>query len=196
MLERAIYISGIHASGKSSLIKDLLEHEEFVQYETYLKVDLEHTYHRGVFRLARYWIEAHEIQKLAEENSGKLILVDRCIYDNTAYCKGFHSLGWMSDEELQHHESCVDVMFREFERPKNIVHVAPSSSWVEERLKDRWETTPLKWREDNLEYMNRVLETFSKIYAEMKGVNILRLEETDRKKRVENVFEWIKNSSL
>ena len=190
MLDKVIYFSGIHSAGKSTLIEDLAKREDFVRYEKHLNVKLEDTYHRMVFRLSRYWIEAKEMDALSASNPGRTVLGDRCVYDNFAYGLGFIKLGWISEEDYEHSRGIFEKTFRENERPKNIVNVRPPLEWVAERLKKRWETKPKKWREDNQDYLREVVNAFPQFYSQLKGCNILELEETDREKRVKLVLDW------
>jgi len=196
MLDKVVYFSGIHSSGKSTIIEDLMKRDEFVKYSTHLKVNLGHTYHRMIFRLSRYWIEAQEMEALSNEFPEKIVLGDRCIHDNLVYSLGFYRLGWIPKDDFEHNEKASKVLFRSHEMPKNVVNVSPPLEWIENKLNERWKTRPKKWHEDDFDYLREVANAFPEHYSKLKGVNVLQLKETDRQKRVDLVLDWIHHIGL
>ncbi|HLC77596.1 MAG TPA: deoxynucleoside kinase [Candidatus Nanoarchaeia archaeon] len=197
MLDKIVFFSGIHGSGKSTLIKDLSKIDNIFPYENIdANYHLEHTYHRAILRMAKYWVDTQRMVELSKKNSDKIILASRCVYDNLAYVNGFYDIGWISKQDYEHHRSAYKSLFGERSLPINIVYLNPPEEWVIENIKKRWETHPKKWREDEFEYLSAVHESFYELYSELKNPYVLRLEETNREKRVEVVLEWMKDMDL
>ncbi len=197
MLEKVVYFSGIHGSGKSTLIKDLSKDNPFLVYENIdTNYHLEDTYHRAILRLAKYWVDVQRMEDQSKKNPDKIILVSRCIYDNLAYIDGFFKIGWISETDLIHHKDVFKATFRKYELPRNIVNLCPPDTWAIEMIKKRWQTHPKKWREDKFEYLEAVSQAFRELYSQLNNSNILFLEETDREKRVEVVLDWMRNLNL
>lgn len=193
MLDRVVYVSGIHSSGKSTFIKSLCADESCIPYKREHTVNLQDTYIRAVWRLTKYYIEANEHSVLSEENRDKVVIADRCVYDNFPYVQGFFDLGWVTQEQVEQHRKIYDAMFLDDLRPQNVIFMCPPVEWVQERLTERWETKEVKWREDNFDYLHAVHSKFIEYYNSFKG-NLLKLEETNLEKRVTLTKEWISSS--
>ncbi len=191
MLDRIIYISGVHGSGKSTLIREICKKEEFLEHKRVHNLTLQDTYIRAVWRLTKYYIEAREQEDLSKNNSQKIVLGNRCVYDNFAYMNAFNNLGWISAEEMKHHSDVFEALFPKQLRPKYVIHLAPSFDWVKERLEERWKKEDKKWREDNLDYLVEVIKEYDKVYY-AREFNVLRVEETDISERVKSVMNWMK----
>jgi len=194
-LDRVIYVAGIHCSGKSTLVRDLVEKKKgFVAHERKHRVELDDTFQRLIWRVTKYWIEAQEQAALVGESPGQIVLGNRCVYDNFGYAKGFLKLGWVSEEDLVQHNDVFKATFKMGElRPRNVVHVNPPIGWVRENLERRWaETGKRKWRESDFEYLEAALGGCREVYSQLGGgVRVLDLTETDREKRVELVNGWV-----
>jgi len=191
MLDRIVYFSGVHGSGKSTLVREITKNDGFLEHKRVHSVKLEDTYIRSVWRLTKYYIEAREQLMLAQTNKNQLILGNRCVYDNFAYMNAFQKLNWVSDEDIKHHSDVFEALFPESLLPKTVIHIAPPFDWVRERLNERWQTESKKWREDNFGYLQAVMCAYDKLYSSL-SINILRLEETDYKGRINMVSDWLK----
>lgn len=198
VLDKVVYVAGIHGSGKSTLVRDLAERNNgFVAHKREHRVKLDDTFLRLIWRVSKYWIEAQEQADLVRENPGKIILGNRCIYDNFGYAEGFSNLNWISQEDLVQHSDVFRALFdREF-RPRNVVHLNPPIDWIKGNLERRWaETGKRKWRESDFEYLKATLDGCRRVYSRIgHSVKVLDLTETDREKRVEIVSDWAKSLS-
>ncbi len=192
MLNKIIYFSGVHGSGKSTLVKEIAKNDYFLEHKRVHSLTLDDTYIRAVWRLTKYYIEAQEQLVLSKDNENKLILGNRCVYDNFAYMNAFQKLHWVSDEEIKHHSDVFEALFSKHLLPKYVIHLAPSFDWVKERLEERWKKEDKKWREDNFKYLQKVICAYDKLYDSL-SINILRLEDIDYKERINIVLDWLKN---
>lgn len=190
MLDNIVYFSGVHGSGKSTLVREIAKRNGFIEHKRIHSVTLNDTYIRAVWRLTKYYIEATEQTVLAQAETDKIILGNRCVYDNFAYMNAFQKLAWVSDEEIKHHSKVFEALFCDTLRPKAIVHIAPSLDWVKDRLAERWKKDGKKWREDNFEYLEAVMHAYDDIYRNL-PIKILRLDEIDYTKRIDVVLNWL-----
>jgi deoxyadenosine/deoxycytidine kinase len=200
MLDRIVYFSGVHGSGKSTLVREIANNELYLEHKRIHEVILEDTYIRALWRLTKYYIEAREQVALAGKDASQVVLGNRCVYDNFAYMNAFRRLNWVSDEDVRQHSDVFEALFPENLRPKVVVYLAPPYEWVVERLDERWQTEKKKWRENDFEYLSSVMQAFENLYGTMQlgpilpvvPLKILRLEETNLNERVEKVLDWLK----
>ncbi len=195
MMKNVVYFSGSHGSGKSTLIKKLAEKDS--AFSIYKKLELPQKFQdiprRYHVRMIRYYLQAHYLNKLSKENPDKILLCDRCAYDNLAYMTGFLYFRWISKEEFQNEKRLHDFLVTENLKPKNIIYLNPPLDEVINNIKKRWkETGKKKWREDNFQYLEAVRKGFEKVYSEA-DANILKIRYMDLEKRVKESLDWIKN---
>lgn len=195
MMNNVVYFSGLHCSGKSTLIENLSSDKNVLKHEKEYNLDLENTLVRVIWRMAKYYIEAVEQREMSKNNPKKIILADRCAYDNFAYIKGFKRLGWVSEKNVDEHRQIYEALFDNELRPKNIIFVSPPLEWIKERLKGRWEKKKPKWRENNMEYLEAVYHEFNKLYENTEG-NILKLTECDMADRIRKSRDFINSIKI
>jgi len=190
--DRVVYISGVHGSGKSTLV-DRLADLGLIRHDREHSVKLEDTFERMMWRVCKHWLEAKDQERLAIENPEKIILGNRCRYDHDAYAAGFLRLGWMTAEQEAQHQEALDAFFQPQYLPRKIIYLSPPKGWVEERLIERWKKEPKKWHEDNFEYLHAVMDAFEEVYSNH-PCDVLRLTETDIERRVKTSIEWIETA--
>jgi len=196
MLDKIIYFSGIHGSGKSTLINELTQKINTLKYTSPYSITLEDTYIRAVWRITKSYLETCDHIELLKNNKEKIILADRCIYDNFSYMKGFLKMGWISNNNMKQFEDIVKATFDEDHKPKNIIYLSPPKEFVINNILKRWENNPKKWREDNFEYLEKVMKEYDKLYSKdiyelNNSANILTITATDIQSRKNQAINWI-----
>lgn len=195
-MKNVVYVSGSHGSGKSTLIEQLAEEDPklFIKYpKLVLPEKFQDLHNRNKVRLVRYYLHASYLNELAKEKRGKIILCDRCSYDNMAYIKGFVSIGWLSQEDIKNYLRLHDFLITEELKSENVIFLNPPLEEVINNIKKRWaETGKKKWREDNFNYLVAIRKGFEKVYSEA-DANILEIKYMDLEKRVKESLGWIKN---
>src|SRR3989338_4357228 len=83
-MERIVYVSGIHGSGKTTLIHQLgNNYNVIVPEDSSSQISkIEHTSKRAIIRLSKYYLDAVDHKKIHDSNPSSGVLFDRCIYDN------------------------------------------------------------------------------------------------------------------
>ena len=199
--EKIVYFSGVHGSGKSTLARELAKQPHFVEHRRIHHVELQDTYIRTIWRLTKYYIEAREQEVLSRENPSRIILGQRCVYDNLAYADTFLKMGWISSRDEEHHRAVFDALFPAPLRPRYVVHLAPGADWVKRRLEERWVRKEQKWHESDFNYLEQVVKSYDSLYMhsspcaplprEALPARILRVEETDLAQRVSIITRWM-----
>jgi len=194
-MKNIVYFSGSHGSGKTTLIKKLAEKEPET-FSIYKKMLFPQKFQdmprRQKIRLVRYYLRANYVNEMSKENPDKIILCDRCSYDNLAYFKGFHDIGWVTKKELEEYCLIHNSLMSEGLESKNIIFFNPPLKETIHNIKKRWkETGKKKWKEDNFEYLKAVRKGFEEIYSTI-DANILEVKFMDLEKRVSECYSWIK----
>ncbi len=189
-MDKIIYFSGSHGSGKSTLIRELKNRypENFIVYEK-LEIPKNHdTYERTKIRLSRHYLQALFMQKISKENPKKLILADRCIYCDESYMKGFLRLGWVTNEQMDDYLKLQKLLITPEIAPKNIVYVNSSLKQTINNIKKRWEETgQIKWKEEDFNYLAQIKKGYEEKYSEL---DVLRITEPDLEKRINGCVDW------
>jgi len=199
MLERTVYICGVHSTGKSTIIEDLSQLPHFVIHPRSGHSRSNDYMEKLRYRIRIYHTDVLEQIEYERANPGKIILGDRAIYDGMAYINTFLRLGWIDDVGRG---ECVELfksLFNQDLLPKNLVFVNPSLEWNIERLHERWNYEEKRWKEDDSDFIPLAHICFREKYSKIKGVryiNYLELKETDRKKRVDLILEFIREKGL
>lgn len=194
-MKNIVYVSGSHGSGKSTLIKKLAEKDLglFLAYSRLvLPEKFQDMHNRNKVRMARYYLHACYLNELAKEKPDKIVLCDRCSYDNIAYIKGFANIGWLSKEDLKNYLRMHDFLITEELKPENVIFLNPPLEEVINNIKKRWaETGNKKWKEDDFNYLVAIRKGFEKVYSEA-DANILEIKYMELEKRVSEAYSWIK----
>lgn len=188
------YVSGIHSSGKTTLVNRLVSDGVFELLER-VNIDIksDEPFIRAFLRLLKYYAEYLNHLQIQEQKTQQKSIGDRCVYDTLAYVNGYLNLGWINIE--QH-----DKIFAAYKRlwttnnPHKIIYLDPPFEWVIECMKGRWLKSPKRWQEDNLDYLKAVMNSYKHIFYDdiyNLGLSPLIIKETSLEGRVKIVKEWI-----
>lgn len=172
-MNKVIYISGPHGSGKTTLIKNLISKYSFVEknsfeidfLQEYPSMPTMNMFERCLLRLYhRFYVGELNLKKA--HSTDRVILIDRGIYDSLSYSNVEFALGEMDEN---HHDllieiakECLDIL-----DPYTIV-LNPQVDIINDRLKKRKlegtrpERESLCAREDTLDYITKLHSEFEK----------------------------------
>ncbi|MBI2662918.1 AAA family ATPase [Candidatus Woesearchaeota archaeon] len=190
-MNKIIYFSGCHGSGKTTLINELVKRnpDKFIKFVKIPVPKSEDLHERIKVRLVRYYLQPFYQQEMSENNPSKYVLGDRCIIDSKAYLLGFLEIGWINKKEFDEFSSIEKSLFNG-NYPKNIVFVNPTLEEAIANIKNRWKHSRKKYREEDFGYLEATINGFRKLYSDKP---VLRLEVMDLDKRVELCNDWITN---
>ncbi|MBI4148216.1 AAA family ATPase [Candidatus Woesearchaeota archaeon] len=94
--DRIVYFTGMHGTGKTTLIATLQEHygHLFVLSDKPKLPKTNTVDERPLVRLARAYLQALSQREQAEQHPDKFVLADRSCMDPLPYAKAFEELGW------------------------------------------------------------------------------------------------------
>ncbi len=189
MSDNVIYISGVHGSGKSTLIHALCQDEDvFVRSRKMRIPKPEEICERQLVRFCRFYLQSFQEQELAQNYPDKFVLCDRGWYDALAYTNGFAKMRWLGEEEYKHMRDLVEFFF-EGNKGK-IVFLNPPLEYVEEKLQERWQKRGKKWNEDDFDYLSMVYESYQYLYNKL-TCQKMEIKETGLQERVDKICQWL-----
>ncbi|MFH1916940.1 MAG: deoxynucleoside kinase [Nanoarchaeota archaeon] len=191
-----IFLSGPHGSGKTTLLNRILaEIPDTISPElktTTSKFDVDPK-DRRILKICQRILENFEYLQIAERNPEKIVLGNRCIYDNDAYTLAYHARGWITQEELERYERMTyDLYLPQLQEPLAIV-LNPPFPVVKAHLEKRWQEKGKKWRENDLEYLAAACDAYTP-FKDKPNVHYINHEiDLSGGKDVQEIAEWFQN---
>ncbi|MBR9704027.1 hypothetical protein GOV12_01340 [Candidatus Pacearchaeota archaeon] len=177
MLEKTVYLTGPSGTGKSAIINILIE-----KYRGYVggcsmdgrRNDGENflSYESAKEEIDRRIAESENHMMIQERNFGKVILCESCMYDTRSYISAALKSDDLTEEEAlklfeyQDKEHLVDL------RPKNMIFINYPVRYIQRFLQRRQYSGSFGFREDDIEYLNRVSESFEESIKDVGGVSV------------------------
>lgn len=174
-----VYISGVHGAGKTTLIRNIKAANYPVTILNRLDIRLDlnlSALERAMLRATKYAIEYFRAINYLQANK-KLYIGDRCIFDTLAYTEAYKSLGWIESNEYTMVNKMIGNLFCLSYFPKNIIYLSPKKQQIEKNLSMRAMIEGKGWKEDNIEYLDSVIDGYETIFSKYQGsINMLKLE--------------------
>jgi thymidylate kinase len=201
-MKKAVFFSGTHGCGKTTTIEKV---SASFGFELFSSSDGDHgnpygnPFHRQVWRLNKYYLDALNVLEQQDELAKGLLLVDRCVFDHEAYTRAFYSMGWLTHNQYSKIEGLRKVYFDSpppvLEKdilPQNIVFFLPPEEWTVNRIKQRWNEEKKKWNEGDFDYLHVLREQYEGIYLVREARrNVLVVTETNLESRVNQINEFL-----
>lgn len=192
-MNRIVYFSGVHGSGKSTLIEALKCRypESFVSAEKLYIPKIEENVHaRALVRYCQSYTQWFDEKELCGKYPERFVVRDRSWHDHEVYGRSFVKLGWMPQTHQDDLVMWGNILFGG-RRDYKLVYVNPPLEYVKEKIQERWQKTGIvKWREDNFEYLKTVYESYQELIPTI-SVEKLEITETNLEGRVEKVVDWL-----
>lgn len=197
----AIFITGPHGCGKTTMINKLLQQDDiFIENDfdinfltEFPNIEFLNDFERSLLRLYhRYYIMNYCLNK-GKNTEGKSIIVSRSIYDSECYIETYHKLGWMNESNYRFVKKIFDQIS---DTPPTVV-LNPSVQKNMERLtlrherKEREERNKIFSKEDTEEFIVCMHEVVEK-YRNYK--NVLYIEDNDQDS-INCVIRWVKEKN-
>lgn len=195
MQSNLFYLSGPHGSGKTTLERLLKEAESYILVPELVsrapKFDIEPVY-RQRMKLCERAIENYEYLKLARKHPDKIVLGNRCLYDNLAYHWAYYQRGWLTVEEYEFHNLCARELFLEENSQPNCIVLNPGYEVVRRHLQERWKTKPKKWGEEDDEYTRLACEAYEQLEGKKNVFYVGHEIDLNDTEDISRILVWIK----
>ncbi len=198
MQPNLIFLSGPHGSGKTTLLNILLKDIPFSmspELETRtLKFDIEPK-ERLILKVCQRSLENYEYLDISDKNPGRLILGNRCIYDQQAYNAAYCLMGWISKDELETCNQLAENFYINSLKEPYAIVLNPPLEKIKEHLERRWAEKGKKWREGDMGYLKIVNDVYKMFRDKEKIFYIDKEIDLKTKKEVCEIAEWVKDIS-
>lgn len=193
--KRIVYLCGPHGVGKSTLIEDLKQYDTGSVKEQIAHMEgLIDNVSRQIWRNALHCIEHREnLWYVMHQPPKSVVIGDRCFLDDIAYVNTCVAMGWISPEHRKGIFENADFVYKMSGTPKpeRFIILLPPLDWNIARIEERWkEGIAPKWCERNFDYLKVVRNQFLSL-ANAIPDQVMVIEETNRKGRVNKVKEWL-----
>ena len=200
-MKNAIFMSGPHGSGKTTLINRLLsEHNIFQENDFEIDFTQEfpsiktmNHFECCLLRLYHRLFARKRADELARNNHDKVIISSRSIYDSAAYVKSYQEMGWLTTGQT---DRMNFIIGHSGSAPYTII-LNPPSKVVKSRLDKRHALGSRKLRDKIFSYedTDEFVESMSRSFAAYKGHrNVLYIEDNGDEE-INAIVEWVKSLS-
>lgn len=196
-MNNLVFLSGPHGSGKTTLGNQITRVDASVMapelYSRNIKFNTEPE-SRLLLKICGRSIENFEYYELARQNPNKIILGNRCIYDQQVYNRVYQRKGWISQEALE----LANVLSRNFYMPElrnpRAIILNPGFDICKKHLEKRWNEKGKKWREEDEEYLNLACGEYSKLKDDKKIFYINHEIDLNDLSEATKITNWMKNN--
>lgn len=171
MQDNLFFFGGPHGAGKTTLEKLIAEKVSgaiFPELKTqtpkfYSGLPKEQIdfFHRQLLKKAQRAIENYEYLTIAKNNPEKIVIGNRCIYDEEAYNQAYCSMGWISGSQLELLNN-LKYLYGPLNHPRCII-LNPGFDICKRHLEKRWETKEKKFMEEDMEYLKEVCIAYERL---------------------------------
>jgi len=188
------FISGPHGSGKTTLLDALQGRDDKILlpelYSRTIKFETQ-PFDRLILKLCGRVIENFECLEIARNNPERIIIGNRCVYDQEVYARVYHKRGWIDEEELNLTWGLRQDAFLEAITTPRAIVLNPGYESVKRHLEKRWSEGKKKWHEDDEQYTLLACKEYEALHGRD---NVLYLDhEIDLRDtfEVERITGWI-----
>lgn len=199
MMNKPIFVSGSHGSGKTTLINKLLKkYNVFMDNDFDLDFSIEFSglkqlsdFERCLIRLYhRIYLTTHSYE-MAETNPDKVIITSRGIYDSEAYINTYSRGDWISKNQK---DKLDFILNNRILQPYTII-LNPPFEVIKERLTNRINQHTRALRDDlfKREDTDEFLKVMNVYFEGYKGKeNVLYIEDNSDAE-IEKIMVWIES---
>lgn len=205
-MKNLFFLCGPHGCGKTTLAKELeKENQSILNPELYMRTIKFETnpIERLALKICQRSIENYEYREIAKKNPEKIVLGNRCIYDQFAYNGVYFSKNWISYKEYTKYNTISEISFvKELQEPYAII-LNPGFEVVKKHLEKRWGEKGKKWKEEDLEYAKLACDAYDRIRyvkersktGKEKILYIDREIDLESREDIKKVDKWLRRTS-
>jgi deoxyadenosine/deoxycytidine kinase len=196
MQPNLFYLSGPHGGGKTTLEKELVTYNPRAMapelYSRNVKFNTD-PFYREMLKMGSRAIENYEYLETAKQNPDRIVIANRCVYDDSAYHLAYLNRGWLSREEYDFFEGIMGNYFREENSRPYAIVLNPPFEVVERHLRKRWENKGKKWREDDLEYARLACEAYRQYGGRPEILYLNHEIDLESKLELKKINDWMES---
>ncbi len=187
-----LFISGPQGGGKTTLLEAISDERILIpQLETKTTSFDVKPLNRIALKICQRCLENFESYQVAIKNPDKIILGNRCIYDQLAFNWVYYKRGWITEERKNYFDEVpFNLYIEELREPRAIV-LNPGYNIVKEHLEKRWLKKEKKWREEDEKYIKLVCESYDRFRDNDKIYYIDHEIDLKKKEEIDNIRKWI-----
>ncbi|MBI3334807.1 deoxynucleoside kinase [Candidatus Pacearchaeota archaeon] len=161
-----VFIAGPQGAGKTTLVSLLCGPDIFMPELKTKTISLElEPLSRLALKICQRSLENVEYMQIAQQHPDKVIIGNRCIYDQEAFNEVYLKRGWLDEETAETYRQLTKKFYLpELQEPFALI-LNPGFGVVQQHLKQRWKSEGAKWRETDTEYIRLACEA----YEQFKG---------------------------
>lgn len=199
---KLVFISGMHGTGKNSLIEDFLKEikdhplsRKVIFHKKIVMTTFEDNFDRQARRIAKYFIDYKRMILKTLNSENPIVLCDRSILDYDRYIEAFRDLGYLGLdlEEYEAFKMMSDAFNKLYDKNKlNTFYLEPSYEFIcQNILKRKNRTGRFKWREDDDRYNSAIYKSYVDWYKSASLETSTKCTSEDRKERVEELVKFV-----
>ncbi len=191
-MRNLVFLSGPQGGGKTTLSL-LLEKKGVIIPNIETKTISLDTNPKDRIRLkiCQRALENFECLKLSEKYPGKIIIGNRCIYDQFAFNEAYLKRGWIKREEKEDYDKLARKLYPgPLVEPYAII-LNPGFDTVKEHLMKRWSEGKKKWKEDDLEYIRSACISYESLKGNKKIMYIARKIDLESDSDINLIMSWL-----
>ena len=185
---------GPHGSGKTTLTNLLAEKEQVLVPELFSKTIKLNTNpkDRLILKVCQRSLENFEYLETAKKNPDKIVLANRCIYDQLTYNLVYAYRGWLDKDEVDKYNFLSENFYINSLKEPFAIVLNPGFDIVKKHLEKRWQEKGKKWREDDWEYDRLACEVYEQFKDNEKIFYIDHEVDLNSGNEVNQAYEWMK----
>lgn len=191
-----IAVAGNIGAGKTTLTGLLAKnfgwesHFEEIESNPYLN-DFYHDMQRWSFNLQVYFLNTRFSQILEFRNSGKTVIQDRTIYeDSEIFAPNLHEMGLMSTRDFQNYHSLFNLMNGLVKAPDLVIYLRASIPTLVQQIQKRGRNYENSIRLDYLKQLNQRYEAWAMRYK-LGKLMVINVDEVNFAENVEDLSKVI-----
>jgi deoxyadenosine/deoxycytidine kinase len=194
-----IAVAGNIGAGKTTLTGLLAKnfgwesHFEEIESNPYLN-DFYHDMQRWSFNLQVYFLNTRFSQILEFRNSGKTVIQDRTIYeDSEIFAPNLHEMGLMSTRDFQNYHSLFNLMNSLVKAPDLVIYLRASIPTLVQQIQKRGRNYENSIRLDYLKQLNQRYEAWAMRYklGKLMVINVDEVNFAENKEDLSKVIDRI-----
>ncbi|MDD5191876.1 MAG: AAA family ATPase [Candidatus Nanoarchaeia archaeon] len=194
MQNNLFFLCGPHGSGKTTLASLLAEKENVLVPELFSRTIKLNTdpKDRLVLKICQRSLENFEYLETARRNPDKIVLGNRCIYDQLTYNLVYAYRGWLDKNKVEKYNLLSENLYINSLKEPFAIVLNPGFDVVKKHLEKRWQEKGKKWREDDWEYDRLACDVYEQFKDNEKIFYINHEIDLNSGDEISRVYEWMK----